>query len=116
MLGHEVGARSTPKRKWRGGMTTDWAIDSELGELLQENEQQLAREIADHIEAKIRRGPRPALRDAHPKAHGCVRAVFRVEKDLPPDLAQGVFVPGRSYKAWIRFSNGDEDATRNDAK
>ena len=30
--------------------------------------------------------------------------------------AQGIFVPGRSYKAWIRFSNGNEDATRADAK
>jgi Catalase len=97
-------------------MTMAWTIDTELGEVLQENEEQLARDIADQIDAKIRRGPRPAHRDAHPKAHGCVRAVFEVERDLPPDLAQGVFVPGRSYKAWIRFSNGNEDATRHDAK
>jgi hypothetical protein len=91
-------------------------IDAELGEVLQENEQQLAHEIADHIGAKMQKGPRPALRDAHPKAHGCVHAVFQVENELQPDIAQGVFVPGRSYKAWIRFSNGNEDATVSDAK
>src|SRR3954468_13576942 len=100
----------------RHRMTTEWTIDTELGEVLQENEEQLSRQIADHIEAKIRNGPRPALRDAHPKAHGCVRAEFQVDKDLPPDLAQGVFVPGTCYKAWIRFSNGNEDITRPDAK
>ena len=110
-------------------MTANSTIDTELGEVLQENEEQLAQQIADHIAAKIRqdfaaknipRGPNDppptALRDAHPKAHGCVQAVFEVEKALEPDLAQGVFVPGRSYKAWIRFSNGNEDATMPDAK
>jgi Catalase len=95
-------------------MTAD--IDTELGEVLRENEQQLAHEIADHIAAKIQKGPRTALRDAHPKAHGCVQAEFQVEAELQPDLAQGVFVPGRRYKAWIRFSNGNEDATTPDAK
>lgn len=57
-------------------------------------------------------GVRPARRDAHPKAHGCVRAEFRVEPDLPPALAQGAFVPGATYRAWIRFSNGNSDPDR----
>jgi hypothetical protein len=91
-------------------------IDAELGEALQENEHQLAQKISDHIAAKIRNGPLPALRDVHAKAHGCVEATFEVENELQPDLAQGVFVPGRSYKAWIRFSNGSEDAAGADAK
>jgi hypothetical protein len=103
-------------------MAADLTIDTELGEVLQENEEQLTRQIAEHIAHKIeqaaekRQGPLLALRDAHPKAHGCVRAEFQVEKDLPPDLAQGVFVPGRSYKAWIRFSNGSEDSGKHDAE
>jgi len=45
-----------------------------------------------------------------------VRATFRVEDDLPSHLAQGVFVPGKSYAAWIRFSNGNGDPNRSDAK
>jgi hypothetical protein len=96
-------------------MADEFAIDRELGEVLQENEEQLTREIADHIAAKIRQGPRPALRDAHPKPHGIVKAVFKVEDDLEPQLAQGVFVPGQKYDAWIRFSNGNEDPTKPDA-
>jgi hypothetical protein len=91
-------------------------LDTELGEVLQNNEEQLSPEIADHIAAKIRQKALPALRDAHPKMHGCVKAVFRVETNLAPNLAQGAFVPGTSYKAWIRFSNGNEDATRSDAE
>lgn len=51
-------------------------------------------------------GRRPALRGAHAKAHGCVKAVFRVDPDLADDLRVGSFVqPGRRYKAWLRFSN-----------
>jgi catalase len=43
-------------------------------------------------------------------------AEFRVEDDLPQYLAQGVFTPGRTYPAYIRFSNGDPDPNRDDAK
>ena len=48
---------------------------------------------------------RPVTRDAHPKAHGCVRAVVKVDPTLDSAYAQGVFVPGLEYQAWIRFSN-----------
>jgi hypothetical protein len=50
----------------------------------------------------------PARRDAHPKAHGCVRAEFRVLDGLPPSLRIGLFTEPRIYQAWIRFSNGFE--------
>jgi hypothetical protein len=96
------------------------AIDAELGEVLAPGEEGVAREIAAamrrNIEAAYPPGNRPARRDAHPKAHGCVRATFRVEDALPPNLAHGVFVPGKSYEAWIRFSNGDGNPKRSDAK
>ena len=95
-------------------------IDTELGEVLAENEAEHAAQIAAVIRSQLlQRYPadhRPARRDAHPKAHGCVRAEFRVEQRLPPELAQGVFVPGKVYPAWIRFSNGDSDPTRSDAQ
>jgi catalase len=92
------------------------AIDTDLGEAQFKNEEQFARKIAEAIADKIRRDPRPAIRGAHPKAHGCVRAEFRVEDDLPPELAQGVFQPGAAFPAWIRFSNGNPDPTRPDAE
>src|ERR1019366_6569174 len=31
-------------------------------------------------------------------------------------LAKGIFVPGQTYQAWIRFSNGSSDPTRADIK
>jgi hypothetical protein len=56
-----------------------------------------------------------AHRDAHAKAHGCVRAVFRVNEKLPPELRRGVFQEGRVYKSWIRFSNGAGRAAKDSA-
>ena len=49
-------------------MIEDLPIDTELGELLRENEDQIASDIASAIAAKIQQGQRPALRDAHPNA------------------------------------------------
>jgi catalase len=49
------------------------------------------------------------MRDAHAKTHGCVRATFDVDAGLLNELSQGVFVPRKRYKAWIRFSNGDSE-------
>lgn len=49
----------------------------------------------------------PVRRDAHAKPHGCVKAVFHTDPDLPPDLRVGTFaIPGQAFKALIRFSNG----------
>jgi hypothetical protein len=48
---------------------------------------------------------RPALRDQHPKSHGCVRAQFVVGSDVPPELRYGIFAEPRMYSAWIRFSS-----------
>jgi len=50
----------------------------------------------------------PARRDAHPKHHGCVRATFTVHSKLDESLQRGVFIPGKSYPALIRFSNAFE--------
>src|SRR4029077_19136454 len=53
-------------------------------------------------------GPPPFRRDVHAKAHGCVRADVTVDPKIPHALRAGVFTtPGKSYRAWIRFSSGD---------
>ncbi len=47
-----------------------------------------------------------ARRGVHPKDHGCVKATFTVDRDIPENYRVGVFAtPGRTYPAWIRFSN-----------
>ena len=91
--------------------------DNFLGEVLQKNESDNARKIALAIEYGIRRKHKSgklAMRDAHPKSHGCVEAKFVVEPKLDEQLAKGVFVPGKAYNAIVRFSNGDEDPNRPD--
>ena len=90
-------------------------IDEALGERHYRDdiaqEERYTDEIIDvirrSIEKQARTGDHRARRDAHAFDNGCVRAIFRVDPDLEPDLRQGIFVPGREYKAWIRFSNGN---------
>jgi len=45
-------------------------------------------------------------RDAHPKHHGLVRATVTIAGDVPDALRHGLFSVPRTYKAYIRFSNG----------
>jgi hypothetical protein len=46
-------------------------------------------------------------RDAHAKAHGCVKAIFRVDDNLTANLRVGTFsTPGQEFRAWVRYSNG----------
>jgi hypothetical protein len=90
--------------------------DAFLGERLYPDEEALAQRLAQVIDETVRRQYQTgtARRDAHPKAHGCVRAEFRVAKDLDPRFAKGVLVPGKVYQAWVRFSNGNPDANKPD--
>ena len=94
-------------------------LDAAVGEVAWPDEQRISEQIAVAIRTGLEQLYPPGTevrRDAHPKAHGCVRAAFRVEDTLAPELAHGVFVPGRSYDAWIRFSNGNPLPDRADAK
>jgi hypothetical protein len=78
-------------------------------ESVPEGEADAADQIASVDSGMVEKGQKEigrAHRDAHAKAHGCVRAWFRVNEHLPPELRQGVFQEGRSYRSWIRFSNG----------
>jgi catalase len=48
------------------------------------------------------------LRDAHAKAHGCVKAEVTVLPSLDATLRQGVLSePGKTWQAWMRLSNGN---------
>lgn len=60
------------------------------------------REVQEHVDRKLE----PVPRGQHPKQHGCVRAEFVVEPNLPERLRHGVLSEPRIYHALIRFSNG----------
>ena len=50
--------------------------------------------------------PKQILRGVHPKSHGCVKATFTINPDIPSELQVGLFAePGKQYDAFIRFSN-----------
>ena len=46
-------------------------------------------------------------RMVHPKSHGSVRGIFKVDDNLPPDKQTELFQPKAEYEAYIRFSNAD---------
>ncbi len=55
-----------------------------------------------------------ARRDAHAKAHGCVKAFVDVNNEELTDSEKiGIFAENREFPAWIRFSNGNP-AVQND--
>jgi hypothetical protein len=92
--------------------------DAQLGEYLYPDENAIADQLSVVIEESIRKrySAGTARRDAHPKAHGCVKAEISIVDTLPAALSKGVFIPGKTYQAWIRFSNGSADPTRADIK
>jgi hypothetical protein len=91
-------------------------MDLDLGEHLWPDEEAHTARIVELIQSTLARryAKGTTLRDAHPKAHGVVRAIFQVEENLPQPFAQGAFVPGREYGAWVRFSNGNGNPRRPD--
>jgi hypothetical protein len=97
------------------------SVDSALGEELEPNEpaliQQISRAATEQVARSVENGNGIAKRDAHSKAHGCVTASMEVSRNIPADLAIGTFQPGKTYDAWIRFSNGSKNDDRdNDAR
>lgn len=80
----------------------------ELGkEYPQPGEEACIRQLRDRLKTQMAKDYPSGrmLRDAHPKQHGCLRAEFAVEPDLPRELAVGLFARPASYTAWIRYSN-----------
>ena len=96
--------------------------DESLGEHLGENEAETAQQIAELINQHAANTYKPGSfrRPVHTKAHGCVKAEFRVLPNLPAELARGIFQPGAVYPATIRYSNAssnpDQADNRSDAR
>ena len=93
------------------------AIDTDLGERYYKDDEALEQELTgeiiavidEFIKRRFQEGRKPALRDAHAKDTGCVKAIFRVNKNLPPELRRGIFSTEQEYNAWIRFSDGNSE-------
>ncbi|KAG0240873.1 catalase [Mortierella sp. GBAus27b] len=96
-------------------------IDETLGERLHPKEAEFATQIANAIEASIHRqvesgGEDIARRDVHAKATGILKAQFKIHENIPERFAKGVFIPGKTYDAILRFSNASEDPHESDTR
>lgn len=82
-------------KKQLGQEYIDAEEDKIIAEMLEEMQAQMDRMYKD---TKV-------PRQIHTKMHGCVKAAFIIEPDLPEELKVGVFKEEKTYNAWVRFSN-----------
>ena len=89
-------------------MTRPWVLYDDGIEVEQPNE---AAQIASIVASMGRVGGavfdqhRHALRNAHAKSHGILTGVLTVRPDLPDELTQGIFTPGKRYEVVARLSS-----------
>ena len=83
--------------------TADPGFDQNLQTVIAKTERYIARSVTTE-------GTGRAVRDAHAKGYGLVRAELEILDQLPAEYAQGIYAtPGR-HDALIRFSNGSPHA------
>jgi len=81
----------------------DPGFDENLSIVIRRTEQYIAQSVTTE-------GTGRAVRDAHAKGYGLVRAEVEILDQLPAEYAQGIYAtPGR-HDALIRFSNGSPHA------
>ena len=87
---------------------TESTSKKQLGrEYVTPNEAAIIEEMVYEMEAQVDRmyADKKMLRQVHTKMHGCVKASFTIEENLPEELKVGVFREAKQYHAWVRFSN-----------
>src|SRR6202022_5077795 len=62
-------------------------------------------EMEDDARSSVKTEGR-AVRQAHAKSYGLLRARIAVVDGLPPENAQGIFPSSAAFEAVVRFSNG----------
>lgn len=73
------------------------------------NEWQLIEEMVENNKKRLQKDSQhfsTAIRQQHPKSHGCVEGKLTIESSLPSSLQKGIFQPSQQYDALVRFSNG----------
>src|ERR1700688_182617 len=71
----------------------------------EEDPQTFLREMEDDVRSSVKTEGR-AVRQAHAKSYGLLRAKVAVLDGLDPEYAQGIFAAPAEYESIIRFSNG----------
>ena len=85
-----------------------------IDEIVDENEFNLINELVQLQERLYMKDIQEALgsgnivtRRTNSKTHGCLEGTFNVDNNLPENISQGFINSGRTYKALIRFANGN---------
>jgi catalase len=78
-------------------------------EYVSEQEEGIISEMIEELKKQVDREYKGTqmLRQIHTKMHGCVKAIFTIDTNIPEELKVGVFKEARSFPAWIRFSNSN---------
>ncbi len=101
LLGGAVGY-AYYSSQFSGPVSTEEQIPGDEAALTQVIIEDAIRVVEQH------RSDTRVLRDAHAKAHGCVKAQVTVASELAANLRHGVFSqPGKTWQAWLRLSNGN---------
>jgi catalase len=88
--------------KFSGPVSTEEQIPADEAALTQSIIEDAIRVVEQH------RDNTRVLRDAHAKAHGCMKAEVTVSADIDSSLQRGVLSePGKTWQAWMRLSNGN---------
>src|SRR5947199_8946636 len=82
-------------------------VDPGFDDALQTIIKRTTRYITDSVQTE---GVGQAVRDAHAKGYGLVRAEMEMLGGLAPEYAQGFYAQPGLYEAMIRFSNGSPHA------
>src|SRR5438874_3374074 len=98
------GTMSTPFIKYTPDIE---AADPRFDETLQTVIAKTERYIAGSVTTE---GTGRAVRDAHAKGYGLVRAEVEILDQLPAEYAQGIYAKPARHDALIRFSNGSPHA------
>ncbi len=73
------------------------------------DEDAIGSQMINELEEQVSRlyKDKKMLRQIHTKMHGCVKAEFIIEPNLPHNLKVGVFKEAKHFNAWVRFSNAN---------
>ena len=97
--------------------TTLFKVEHEeiiMGEIVDENELNLINELVElqtrlymkDVQKSLESG-NIVTRRTNSKTHGCLEGTFQIESNLPKKISKGFITPNSSYKALIRFANGN---------
>lgn len=92
-------------------LLTPVRYDSGVEQILEDEQELIDRigEMMTGMQETVEKKEGAAMRATHAKATGLLKGELIVAEDLPVELAQGMFQPGKRYDALIRYAQGPSE-------